>query len=130
MQTHPAATALHAATDKQQNLTKSVTKCARLGNSGLQYGIVQKVKKTTDSDYWLVIIIKFYCINKVFRIWVGFDYFDVNISIYLWHRLLTLVVGSASIMLADSAKQASLVGYGGSYLPKPLPVAIFFKIEH
>ena len=31
-----------------------------------------------------------------------------NISIYLWHRSLMLVVGTASVMLIHSAKQAGM----------------------
>ena len=68
-----------------------------------------KVQKTIDDGYWLVIIIKKYCINKDFCILLGFDYFDVGISIYLWHRPLTLVVGTAFVTLTDGTKQARLV---------------------
>ena len=49
------------------------------------------------------------CINKVLCILLGFDYFDISISIYLWRCLLLLVVGTASVMLMDAAKQAELV---------------------
>ena len=46
------------------------------------------------------------------------------------HRLLTLVVGTASVMLADGANQAGLMGYSDSYLSKLCPVAIFSKLEN
>ena len=49
------------------------------------------------------------CINKDFCILLGFDFFDVSISIYLWHCLLMLVVGTTSVMLMDGTKQAGLV---------------------
>ena len=57
----------------------------------------------------LVIIIKKCCINKDSCILLGFDYFDIGISIYLWCRSLILVVGTTSVMLMDSTKQAGLV---------------------
>ena len=40
-----------------------------------------------------------------------------------------LIVGTASLMLAHSAKQARLVGCSDIYLLKLYPVAIFFKVE-
>ena len=59
---------------------------------------------------------------------MGFDYFDISVSIYLWHRLLMLVVGTTSLTLVDGAKQAKLVGYSGIYLLKLHPVSISLKI--
>ena len=41
--------------------------------------------------------------------------------------MLTLVVGTASLKLADSAKQAGLRGCSGIYLPKSRSVAIFVQ---
>ena len=61
---------------------------------------------------------------------MDFDYFDISISIYLWHYLLTLVVGTVSLTLADGTKQAGLVGCSDIYLSKLCPVAIFFKVEN
>ena len=46
---------------------------------------------------------------SIFCILFGFDYFDVDISIYLWHRSLTLVIGTASVTLMDSTKQGGIV---------------------
>ena len=57
----------------------------------------------------LVINIKKYCISKDFCILLGFGYFDVGISIYLWQHPLTLVVGTSSVILMNGAKQAGLV---------------------
>ena len=95
----------------------------KVGQSALECKIVQcnmekvwKVWKAIDDGYWLVIIFKFCCIKRVFCIWLDFDYFDVSISNYLWHHLLALVVSTASLILADGAKQAGLVGCGGIYL--------------
>ena len=61
---------------------------------------------------------------------MGFDYFDINISIYLWRCLLTLVVGTAFLILKDGAKQAGLVDFSGIYLLKLCPVAVFFEGEN
>ena len=41
-----------------------------------------------------------------------------------------LVVGTASVMSTDGAKQAGLVGCSDIYLSKLHPVAIFFKVEN
>ena len=70
---------------------------------------MRKVQKTINNGFWLEMTIKKYCINKDFWILLGFDYFDVGISIYNWHCSLTLVVGTASVMLMDGIKQAGLV---------------------
>ena len=78
---------------------KSATKCAK----------VQKVQKTIDDGYQLIIIIKFLCINKLFCILLGFYCFDIGISIYLWCCPLMLVVGTAFVTLIDGTKQAGLV---------------------
>ena len=102
---------------------KSATKCARIRKQGdavrksvpeceiVRHSteLVWKVWKNIGNGYWLVIIIKKYCKSKDFYILFGFDYFDVGVSICLWRRLLTLVVGTVSAMLADGAKQAGLV---------------------
>ena len=37
---------------------------------------------------------------------------------------------TASLILADGAKQARLAGYSGIYLSKPRSEAIFFKVEN
>ena len=57
---------------------------------------------------------------------LGFDYFDVGISIYLWYHSLMLVVGTASIILTDGTKQVQV---GGSYQSKLYPVAILLPIR-
>ena len=75
---------------------------------------VEKVQKTIEDSYCLVIIIKIYCINKVICILLGFDYFNSGISSYIWRCLLTLIVSTTSIILVDSAKQTGLVGCSGS----------------
>ena len=85
---------------------KSVLECEIVCSSMEK---VQKVRKTIGDGFWLVVIIKKYCINKYIYILFGFDYFDIDISIYFWHRSLILVIGTASIMLMDGAKQAKLV---------------------
>ena len=71
------------------------------------------MQEAIDNGYWLVKIIKKGCINKDFCILLGFDYFDVGVSIYPWRRLLMLIVDTASIMLIDGAKQAGLVAVIG-----------------
>ena len=86
--------------------------------------------KVIQDGYWLVIIIKFVCFNRVFGIWLTFNYFDISISIYLWHCLPTLIVGTASLTLVDGTKQSGPVGCSGIYLSKLRPVAIFTKIEN
>ena len=64
-----------------------------------------------DHRQWLLFGNKYqkYCIIKDFCILLGFGYFDVGISIYLWRHLLTLVIGTAFVMLTNGAKQAGLV---------------------
>ena len=44
--------------------------------------------------------------------------------------MLTLIVGTAFVILIDSAKQAGLVACSDSYLSKLRPVAIFSKLEN
>ena len=44
-----------------------------------------------------------------FYILLGFSYFNIDTSIYLWHHPFTLVIGTASVMLMNGAKQAGLV---------------------
>ena len=90
---------------------------------------VWKVQKTIDNGYWLLMIIKFGCINKVFCILLGFYCPDIGFSIYLWCRRLMFIVGTASVTLVDGAKQAGLVSCSGSYWLKLCPVVIFFKVE-
>ena len=90
---------------------------------------MQKVQKTIDNGYWLLIIIKVSCISRSFFIWFIFDNFDVGISICLWCYRLMLIVGTASVILADSVKQAKLMSCSGSYWAKLCPLAIFFKVE-
>ena len=41
-----------------------------------------------------------------------------------------LFVGTTSLALVDSAKQAGLVDFNGIYLSKLCPVAICFKVEN
>ena len=41
-----------------------------------------------------------------------------------------LVVGTASLTLVDSAKQAGPVGYNAINLSKSCRIAIFFKVEN
>ena len=89
-----------------------------------------KVQRAIDNDYWLLIISKVCFIDRVFCIWLGFDYFDVNISTYFWHWLLTLVAGTAFLTLMDSAKQARPVGCRGIYLSKSCLIVIFFQVEY
>ena len=71
--------------------------------------LVRKIQEAIGDGYCLIIINKKCCINKDCGILLGFDYFDVGVNIYLWRRSLTLVVGTASVMLTDSVKQAGLV---------------------
>ena len=109
---------------------QSVKECARVWNSALQYG--KSLKSVKDHRCWLLIEknYQFYYINKVFFcILLGFDYFEIGISIYLWHRRLTLVVCTAPVTLVDGAKQAGPVSCSGSYWSKSRPLAIFFKVE-
>ena len=44
--------------------------------------------------------------------------------------MLTLIVGTASLTLADDTKQAGQVGCSGIFLSKSHPVAIFLKVEN
>ena len=67
------------------------------------------MRKTIDDGYWLVINIKKCFINKDLCILLGFDYFDIGISIYFWRHLLMPVVGTAFVTLTNGAKQAGLV---------------------
>ena len=61
---------------------------------------------------------------------MGFDCFDINIGMYHWHRLLALIVGTASLMLGDGTKKAGIMGCSDVYWSKLYPVAIFFKVEN
>ena len=71
----------------------------------------KSAKSAKDHRRWLLFGNKYQkcCINKDFCILLGFGYFDIGISIYLWWRPLTLVVGTAFVMLMNGAKQAGLV---------------------
>ena len=60
---------------------KSATKCAIMQNSALQYGKVWKVQRDITNGYYLIIVINFFCIYKLFCILLGFDCFDISISI-------------------------------------------------
>ena len=71
--------------------------------------LVWKVQEAINNGYWLVTIIKKICINRDFYILVGFDCFDIGVTIYLCRHSLMLVVGTASVILMDGAKQAGLV---------------------
>ena len=93
-------------TKQGDTVQKSALECKIVWHS---MELVWKVQKAIKNGYWLVIIIKIFCVNKNFCILLGFGYFDKGVSIYLWHCSFTLVVGPASFMLMDGAKQAGLV---------------------
>ena len=61
-----------------------------------------------------------------FCILLGFGYFDVDISIYLWRRPLTASCWHR-LCYVNKWRQASWAG--GSYWSKLHPVAILFKLE-
>ena len=83
-------------------------KCARVLNSATQYGI--SAKSSGGYQQCLLIGNNYQkVLYKLFCILLGFDYFDEGVSIYLWHRLLMLIVGTTSIILMDGTKQAGLV---------------------
>ena len=67
----------------------SMKKCRIVQNN------IEKCEKCKGSSkiitYWQLLL-KICCIDRVFCILLGFAYFDLNISTYLWRYLLVLIV--------------------------------------
>ena len=110
---------------------KSATKCTRVRSNAMQYRKkVQKVWKTIDNNYWLTIVTKICCIDKVFYIWLGFAGLDVKICICFWCRLFIFIVGTTFLILADGTKQARPMGYSNIYQSKLHLKHIFFQVKY